>query len=237
MRKYFVVSDIHAKYEMLLKALLAKGFEIENEEHILIIGGDVLDRGSEGLDVILFIQDLILQERVLGVVGNHDDFIIDWLSGNVDNVYFNIRYNGFGNTVDLARGMDDWGNYSKIKDIAALGQDFRKRYPVFCDWLEDLPLYREFEKHILVHGALNFGIKSWRNTGKNFAIWERQSRVQAPPKNFSKRILVGHTPTIIQEGDIITGGDPVEFDKFTQIDGGAAYGGQMNVLVFKEGEL
>ena len=69
MAKFFVCSDIHSFYTPLKKALDEKGFDPNNEEHWLIVCGDMFDRGDESLDVFHFVVGL---DRKIIVKGNHD---------------------------------------------------------------------------------------------------------------------------------------------------------------------
>ena len=41
MKKYFITSDPHSYYTVLMKALKKKGFDINNEEHVIVICGDL----------------------------------------------------------------------------------------------------------------------------------------------------------------------------------------------------
>ena len=45
MHKFFCISDIHSFYEPMIEALNNAGFNPENPEHILVVCGDVFDRG------------------------------------------------------------------------------------------------------------------------------------------------------------------------------------------------
>ena len=45
-KKYlYCVSDVHSFYDELMTALTKAGFDINNEEHIFVSCGDLLDRG------------------------------------------------------------------------------------------------------------------------------------------------------------------------------------------------
>jgi len=47
MKKVFVASDIHSFYDDMIRALQEKGFEQNNEDHLLVLNGDALDRGNK----------------------------------------------------------------------------------------------------------------------------------------------------------------------------------------------
>ena len=65
MKKYFVASDIYSFYTPFIKELNKTGFDLNNEEHILIICGDLFDRGSESLKLYEFIKTLPKERRIL----------------------------------------------------------------------------------------------------------------------------------------------------------------------------
>ena len=69
MPKFFVTSDIHSAYTPLKKELDAKGFDPNNEDHWLVVCGDVFDRMGESEEVLYFLMSL--QRKIL-VKGNHD---------------------------------------------------------------------------------------------------------------------------------------------------------------------
>lgn len=76
MKKYFIVSDVHSFYAPLIKQLDKKGFDINNKEHILIICGDIFDRGNETIKMYEFIKSIPLDRRIL-IRGNHEYLFID----------------------------------------------------------------------------------------------------------------------------------------------------------------
>ena len=65
MKKYLVSSDIHSFYTPCIKKMNKTGFDLNNEEHILIICGDLFNRGSESLKLFEFIKTLPKERRIL----------------------------------------------------------------------------------------------------------------------------------------------------------------------------
>ena len=70
--KIFAVSDIHSFFTEFKKALDEKGFEANNPEHLLVICGDLFDRGPETIELIAYINSL---DNVVLVRGNHEDLM------------------------------------------------------------------------------------------------------------------------------------------------------------------
>lgn len=233
MKEYFILSDIHAQYDLLIEAIENSEFDLENNNHILIIAVDVLDRGTQGNDVIRFLERLIIQKRVLGVLGNHDVFLLGVINHTFDriNVQWNCDKNGFVETLKL--GVE--GNHTipiERETIIQIGTNLNKKYPVFLEWLSTLPLYLEFPHHVIVHGFLDFTIDDWHNTSERYAVWERGYDYKVP-KYFTKKIIFGHTPNyyINNQNDII------QKRKKIMIDGGAASKRQINILHLTEDNI
>jgi predicted phosphodiesterase len=86
MKKYFVVSDVHSFYSELKEALDKAGFDINNEEHILIVNGDLFDRGNETLELYRFIKKVPKRRRVM-IKGNHEQLYLKLLNKNFPNSY------------------------------------------------------------------------------------------------------------------------------------------------------
>ena len=69
--KYFIVSDIHSFCSELKSALWKAGFNKRNKDHILIVCGDVFDRGSETVELYKFLTS-IPKKRCILIKGNHE---------------------------------------------------------------------------------------------------------------------------------------------------------------------
>ena len=71
MKKYFVCSDIHGFYKEFRAALDEAGYLRYNPEHILIVLGDIFDRGKHPWEIYQFLSHLP-KERVVLIKGNHE---------------------------------------------------------------------------------------------------------------------------------------------------------------------
>ena len=87
MKKYFITSDIHSFYTPLITALEKKGFDVNNPEHILVVLGDVFDRGYETLEVYAFLTVVLPEDRVILVRGNHELLYLDLLEKSFPDSY------------------------------------------------------------------------------------------------------------------------------------------------------
>ena len=71
MKTYFISSDIHGFFKEWQLGLEEAGFDKNNDEHILIVLGDLFDRGKEVLEVYRFVKSLP-KERIILIKGNHE---------------------------------------------------------------------------------------------------------------------------------------------------------------------
>ncbi len=78
--KYYIVADIHGFYSTLVRELKKKGFFEDKEPHKLIVCGDLFDRGSQAKKLQKFIMDLIKNDEVILIRGNHEDLFMDMLN-------------------------------------------------------------------------------------------------------------------------------------------------------------
>lgn len=67
---YFVVSDIHGFFNEFKKAIDEAGFDPKNENHTLVICGDLLDRGTQAKEVVAYMRNC--PNKIL-IRGNHED--------------------------------------------------------------------------------------------------------------------------------------------------------------------
>lgn len=102
-KKYFCTSDIHGYFDIFHDALIKAGFDEENPDHILIICGDIFDRGNQPLEIYNYLRGLPKERRVL-VRGNHELLLQEMvergqpLSHDIHNGTYYTLYNFIGTT-------------------------------------------------------------------------------------------------------------------------------------------
>ena len=74
----FVIGDIHGQYKALKEYLALSKFKKDNDR--LICLGDVCDRGRQVKECI---DELLTIPKCIYVLGNHDDWALEWaIHGN-----------------------------------------------------------------------------------------------------------------------------------------------------------
>lgn len=77
-KKYFITSDIHSFFSEFKSSLKQAGFRKTNKEHILIICGDLFDRGNESVELYNYLKTLP-KKRLILIKGNHESLLLDCL--------------------------------------------------------------------------------------------------------------------------------------------------------------
>ncbi len=88
----YVISDIHGDHSRYLKMLELINFSDEDELYVL---GDIVDRGSEPVKVLL---DMMSRANVFPVMGNHDLLALDILK----KLCVDIDEENFATQVDIS---------------------------------------------------------------------------------------------------------------------------------------
>jgi len=183
--KYFVTSDIHGHYKVLINSLKKVDYNEENPNHHLLILGDMFDRGSESKEVFEYLFRLNKEHKATILLGNHDYFMIEFLEGNFERTRFNINHNGLFETL-----LSLTNHELSIKDdLKTFKEKIGKKYPYLLNWLKSLPLYLEIEDYIFVHGGVNPKLEDWRKASLRDFVWSYEANLSPV---VGKTVVAGH---------------------------------------------
>jgi serine/threonine protein phosphatase 1 len=183
--KYFVTSDIHGHYTVLIDSLRKAGYDEENQNHHLLIIGDMFDRGLESKEVLKYLYRLNQEHKATILLGNHDYFMIEFLEGNVERTRFNINHNGLFDTLSSLTNFE----LTSQDDLKIYKEKIEKNYPFLLEWLKSLPLYLEMKDYIFVHGGVNPNLEDWRKAPLRDFVWSYEVN-QTPVTG--KTVVAGH---------------------------------------------
>ena len=157
--KYFCCSDIHGFYTIFKKSLEEKEFDINNKDHILIICGDLFDRGSEAKELLDFLSS-IPKDRLLLIKGNHEDLLEDCLFQleNHINISSHHWYNG---TVDTIAQLTDTNKYDLMCGLYKYSL-IKKKLSKYFKLIKNCKNYLEIKDYIFVHGWIPH-IRDYKN--------------------------------------------------------------------------
>ena len=185
MRTYFVTSDIHSFFDCFRDALRRAGFRKTDPDHILVVCGDVFDRGNQTMEVYDFIRSIPRKRRIM-IRGNHEDLFKELLAKTYPDRY--DFSNGTVKTFCAIAGVDQatlkssyW--YAKAAsegvDLSAyrnkpaeVWEGVRRavRDSDAAKWIDSKEWinYAELGRYVLVHGFVPAKLKA-ENEGS--ALW------------------------------------------------------------------
>lgn len=250
--KYFCCSDIHGFYTIFKTSLEEKGFDINNKDHILIICGDLFDRGSEAKELLDFLSS-IPKDRLLLIKGNHEDLLEDCLF-QLEN-HINISSHHWRNgTLDTIAQLTDINKYDLVCGVYNF-KDIKRKMKYYFKLVSQTVDYYEVGDYIFVHGWIppttediyyKYNI-NWRDASKK--EWEKArwfNGMDMAHNNIieeNKTIVCGHWHTgyghyyIHHEGESQYDSFEIYKDKgIIALDACTAYSNKINILVIDENE-
>ncbi len=185
----YVISDIHGNkkaWESIKKQINL------TEDDTLYILGDVVDRGQDGIGILL---EIINSRNMLMIPGNHEYMMMRALG--VKYKYGSLGFDS-GDEMELWYRNGGQVTHEKYKTLDKTEQEKVKEY------LRNLPLNREVfingTDHVLVHAQsqdIYFLMEYSTVSETTFCVWDREYILQvAPILPQDMKIIFGHTPTI-----------------------------------------
>jgi len=145
MKKYFVFSDIHGFYDLWMETLEDNGFDINNPEHVIIVCGDLLDRGNGAVKCLEFVNNLPSDRKVL-IKGNHEDLMQEIIQRG----YFQShdKHNRTDDTIFQLTGVVNDGSWQTAEETIKL----MKTNELWNTYINNCVDYFELDDYIFVHG-------------------------------------------------------------------------------------
>lgn len=225
--RWIAVSDIHGcdePLQQLLEKLSAKPEE-------LLFLGDYVDSGPDSVAVLRRLMTFNRQGATV-LLGNHDALLLDWLNGLEDISYYCdvgglATINSFLSALELppVDVFDIRFSRQKEHDIKTL---IRREFAAELQFLATRPLYAQRGPFLFVHAGLHPD-KGITGSTKAELLNIREPFIRH--YRGESFIVFGHTRT-----RRLHGSDTVYYgaNRVIGIDGGCAYGGQLNALIIRE---
>lgn len=184
--------------------------------------GDYVDRGPDIRGVIEDLIELVRDRRTYALLGNHDQWFVDFLSDPACREFGSwITYGGI-QTIEAYGG---WVDPQMIEDPAArtaLRATLLEHVPEdHLRFLSTLPHILRFGDYVFVHAGLRPGIAIERQSVRDM-IWIREPFLSSPV-DFGAVVVHGHT--VMRQVDV----RPNRIG----IDTGAVRGGELSCLVLE----
>ncbi len=188
----YVTADLHGNREGFLNLIEKTGLNNADTMYVL---GDVIDRGSDSMGLLL---DMACRSNVIPLLGNHDYIGCAILSQLLDAEPGDSAKDYLDGTAKKLFGwwMENGGDKS-LAEFLRLNKDNRE---AVLDYLGEFTLVEEVEagglRYVLVHAGLqNFSPdRELDNYDLNEVLFEKPDYSKV---YFDDKILVtGHTPTV-----------------------------------------
>lgn len=253
MKTYFITSDIHSFYTIFIEELLAKGFDPNNKDHILIICGDAFDRGNEANLLLDFLYDMHNQRRLIYIKGNHEDLLEDCLFQIEARVNIS-QHHWLNGTLDTVSQVSEINKYDIVCGVYDYKKDIEPKFKKYFELMKCALNYYEIKDYIFVHGWIPH-IRNYENLKKcsadewSYARWSNGiSDWKSGWYYKDKTIVCGHWHVVefnknlhnTGSGKFDNKGDFLPFidNGIIALDATTAFSKQINVIIINEsGEL
>lgn len=210
----YVMSDLHGCYNLYQRMLQKINF---SDNDTLYIIGDVIDRGEEGVKLLL---ELMEKTNIKLLMGNHEYLMAVLLSNMKGSINPSTVLNE--NTLEGLQLWFDDGGRSTLIEFLSLSPEAQKQIVQF---LSNLPMVAEItvrtKSFVLVHsGFKNFApSRALSSYTASELLFERNRLGQACFPD--KTVLVGHTPTFAYGKEYT--GKILHWNQFINVDCGCSY--------------
>lgn len=208
-RRVLVCGDLHGCYTNLMSSLDKAGFDPVQD--LLVSVGDLIDRGQESFECL----DLINQPWFRAVRGNHEQMMLDAITGTGSFGHWMSNGGGWWHSLDYEQDMRLKSLLPKVAELPLIieVEKGRKKF-VICH--ADYP-----------HDEYEYG----KPVDSQQAIWSRE-RISLSIDGFSSSIsgadlfIFGHTPAL----------QPMRIKNQLYIDTGAVFNGNLTLYELSGGE-
>jgi serine/threonine protein phosphatase 1 len=220
-QKTFVIGDIHgglkALFQVLERAKVSKN-------DTLIFLGDFVDGWSESPAVLDFLIALEKTHNCIFIKGNHDDLLLQWLTGNKIDFNEQLWFQHGGKATAMV--------YEKISPSE------KEAHITFLQSLQNYHI--DAQNRLFVHAGFTNLKGVEQEYFKPLFYWDRtlwemvlalDSKLDSGSLHYPKRlqlyseIFIGHTP-VTQIGNDV----PISFANVWNVDTGAAFKGKLSIM-------
>lgn len=227
-QRVIAISDIHGNLTLFQKLLEKIGF---CKDDLLILLGDMLEKGPRNLDTLHYIMELEQTHQVYPLLGNCDTVLLSLTkpqeNERLRNYLMRKRSTIHEMYEQVGKQVDETTDMLELKEVLC------RYYFRELEWLRDLP-------HIIVAGNYYFAhaaLKSENMSENSMQDVINEEAFLKKEHSFSHTVVVGHMPVMLYD-DKIYRCNPI-FDRrknIISIDGGniIKVDGQLNALIIND---
>jgi serine/threonine protein phosphatase 1 len=201
------------------------------EKELLVINGDMVDRGENPFETVKFIHEMKKSnpQSIIVLKGNHEELFLKWLDSPAD---YSSHYMCCGGLQTVDSFLNQRRQITELSSEVLMAEAIQTGFPEIIHFLRDLPIYHEHGKYVIVHAGVRLrDNEHWSESQSNVMLWIRDDFFSETVPNKTEKVFIfGHTPT----HGIYNGSSTDIWVSNCQtkvgIDGGAVYGGTLNGL-------
>lgn len=242
-QRIIAVSDIHGQLNHLIQLLRKVNY---SGNDILVIVGDLVDKGTDSLRTLQYVMELAKREQVYVSMGNVDLHRLQFLTDEDEEAeqrfckYTHLLQQWWGGGLlsdmfrELGIPLDKLTEETAGEYRALLREHFQEEIA----YLQSLPVVLEIGKYIFVHGGLPTDDLS-KVVGEEAEGFLKNDQFLSKGYRFSRYMVVGHWPVCLYNDSGETLAPIFERERgIISIDGGCAvkHSGQLNALLIPGSE-
>lgn len=235
-RRILVTSDVHGHLKHLQQLLKMASF---SQEDLLVIVGDLIEKGPQSLKTLRFVMELWEQGNVIVLAGNVDRWRVEMMdqlsSENAENFYEYLEQmrNWKGTSIFHEMAAECGISVESPEQALSAKADLLGHFKKELDFLRTRPTVLETQNYIFVHGGLPKTTLEGLEELDEYALLKYDNFMAAAPE-FPKCVVVGHWPVTLYDKGIPKSNPIVNEEKnILSMDGGCGLrrDGQLNLIV------
>lgn len=225
-QRLIAVSDIHGNLTAF-KALLSK--VKFNTDDVLILAGDIVEKGSNSLDTLRYVMELSTSHTVFPICGNCDVICLEILKEDKNEEllkYILSRRNTLVGEMCRTLGIQ----LGRDSDMFAIKHVLRETFSKEIDFIRNMPHIVEIGDYVFAHAAI---FPNRMEEMKPSQVMRADAFMEMGFR-FDKYHVVGHWPVVLYCKEIPDCNPKVDQEnKIISIDGGNVLkrDGQLNALL------
>ena len=238
-RRVLMISDIHAHADGLRAILDQAGF---SHDDILVIVGDVIEKGPQSLEALRLVMDLCRAYTVYPVMGNVDLWRLEYLEATDPEKWRELAAssirckNWWGSSLLYEMCAELGTELTPETDIVPLIPHIQARFAPEVDFISRMPTILETQRMIFVHGGIPHERLDELKGTNAFPLLKFDDFYNAG-LSFEKYVVAGHTPAVLYSRTYPDYRPVIDKQRrIISLDGacGVKYEGQLNLLAIPD---
>ncbi len=238
-RRILMLSDIHAHADGLRTILNQANF---NHNDILVIVGDLIEKGPQSLDALRLVMDLCREYTVYPVMGNVDLWRLEYMETTDPEKWREWAASSinckrwWGSSLLHEMCAEIGADLSRETDITPLIPEIRERFKPETEFISNMPVLLDTQRMIFVHGGIPHE-RLEELVGTNAFPILKFDDFYNTGLRFQKYVAVGHTPAVLYSPTYPVYRPLIDRERrIISLDGacGVKYEGQLNLLTIPD---